>query len=107
MLSRDSHLLRDYAADRDILAALVEHMDLGAGPDTNAKLRTPEGRVKETTHVASLVADHLRRVPGRKSLIWFTSGLRMMIGGGFGRGGRASPSRRRSSSRGSRSVWPS
>jgi VWFA-related protein len=86
VLSQHSHLLIDFTSDRDILAALVERMDLDSVA-TEFKIWTLELRVKETVRTVNLLADHLLHVAGRKSLIWLTSGFPMLIQGpGRGRG---------------------
>jgi VWFA-related protein len=89
VLSTHTHLLVDFTADRDLLAALVERMDLDSGPDgAGPRVWTTELRVKETVRTVNLVAGHLLHVPGRKSLIWLTSGFPMLLQG-RGRGGPA------------------
>jgi VWFA-related protein len=87
VLSTHTHLLVDFTADRDILAALVERMNPDSGPDeAGPRVWTTELRVKETVRTINLVAGHLLHVPGRKSLIWLTSGFPMLLQG-RGRGG--------------------
>jgi VWFA-related protein len=89
VLSSHTHLLTDFTADRDILAALVEHMDLDDRPDmAGPRVWTPELKVKETVRTINLIAGHLLHMSGRKSLIWLTSGFPMLIPG---RGRAAAP----------------
>jgi VWFA-related protein len=89
VLSRHTHLLVDFTTDRDILAALVERIDLDAQPAAaESKVWTTEARVKETVRTVNLIAGRLLHLPGRKSLIWLTAGFPMLVPG---RGRGAAP----------------
>ena len=88
VLSTHSHLLVDFTADRDILMALLERIDLDSAPDSEPKTWNLPLRIKETARVLDLLGDRLLHVPGRKSLIWPTAGFSQ---GGGGRGQNAAP----------------
>lgn len=82
VLSRHSHLLHNFTADREILATLVERMDMDSGPAAaESRIWTSEDFVKETIRVLNLVGVEMLHVPGRKSLIWLTDGFSMMVSG--------------------------
>jgi VWFA-related protein len=103
VLSRDNpRLLSDFTYNHELLALLVGRLSLDpediAGPahagrggrggrDGFAGLAREESIFKstnqliDTTKVFETVADHLLHVPGRKALLWVSSGVPMTIDG--------------------------
>jgi VWFA-related protein len=103
VLSRDNpRLLADFTYDRDLLAVLVDRLSLdpedmagpvhgegpgrgGRGLDGMAGLAHEEfifratNQLVDTARTFQRLADHLLRVPGRKSLLWVSSGMLMTI----------------------------
>jgi VWFA-related protein len=98
----EPRLLHDFTADMDILRQVVEDADLdfgilednppglfdarnagrGAHPsDAEGQTFYWQNKVLDTLHTLQVIADHLAHVPGRKSLIWLSTGFPMTFGG--------------------------
>ena len=103
VLSRNnSRLLYDFTYDRDLLALLVERLSLDpedmagpvrdggrAGRGTLAALAHENmifratNQLIDTTATFEKIADHFLHVPGRKALLWVSSGVPMSIDGAY------------------------
>jgi len=95
-------LLYDFTSDRDLLGLLVERLSLDpeemSGPVSGEGRGGRSGlmalahdemifkatnRLADTTNAFNKIAEHLRKLPGRKSLLWVSSGVAMSIDGAY------------------------
>ena len=109
VLSRKNpRLLSDFTYDRDALAYMVENLRLNwenpggsirdepiggvrggraatpiSTPATEARLYTARNQLVDTTSTLEKIADHLQHVPGRKALLWVSSGVPMTVDGSY------------------------
>jgi VWFA-related protein len=109
VLSRNNpRLLSDFTYDRDLLTYMVSRLSLdpedNLGPSHDESPFAGRGRGAQTpqadlAHEAALdkasrqtvdtsvalekIADHMLHVPGRKALLWVTTGIPMVVGGSY------------------------
>jgi VWFA-related protein len=101
LLGRDPRLLHDFTSDMAELIQAAEHVDLefgiteeeapgrfdarysgrGGSENADAKNLILQNKIFDTLHALEVIADHLTRVPGRKSLVWLSFGFPWTIGG--------------------------
>jgi VWFA-related protein len=80
VLSAHPHMLVDFTADRDILTALVEHMDMeNRPPGMELRPLSREEQVKLTIRTLTMMGEHLQHVPGRKSVVLVSEGFLMGV----------------------------
>jgi VWFA-related protein len=110
VLSHDNpRLLCDFTYDRDLLTYMVSRLSLDPedmlgpsrdespfggrgtrGPQTpqadmahEAALHRASRQTVDTSVALEKIADHMLHVPGRKALLWVTTGIPMVIGGSY------------------------
>ena len=94
LLDHDPGLLLDFTDDRAELLKVVESVELEPDPAVAGRLTAEEQlfntnrRVENSAQALKTIADQLAHVPGRKSLLWISSGFPLMAGGSTGRAAR-------------------